>query len=52
MLLPVSLLINLTLIGDTMEKDVFQVFIDGDTEKLILRSSEAEKGIQYYFLKY
>ena len=35
-----------------MEKYVFQVFIDGDTEKMVLKSSEVEKGIQYYFSKY
>ena len=34
-----------------MEKYAFEVFIDGDTEK-ILRCSQVEKVIQYYFSKY
>ena len=47
-----STMIALLVILFIMEKYVFQVFIDGDTEKMVLRSSEVEKGIQYYFSKY
>ena len=31
---------------------MFLGFIDGDTEKMTLRSSEVEKVIQYYLSKY
>ena len=51
-LLPLNLLINFALTGDTIEKYAFEIFIDGDTEKIVLRSSQVEKVIQYYFSKY
>ena len=47
-----DLQISFSLTGDTMEEYVFQVFIYGDTEKIVLRSSEDEKVIQYHFSKY
>ena len=47
-----DLQISFTLTGDTMEEYVFQVFIYGDAEKMVLRSLEDEKVIQYHFLKY
>ena len=47
-----DLQISFTLTGDTMEEYVFRVFIYGDTEKIVLRSSEDEKVIQYHFSKY
>ena len=46
-----DLQISFTLTGDTVEEYVFQVFIYGDTEKTVLRSSEDEV-IQYHFSKY
>ena len=47
-----DLQISFTLTGDAMEEYVFQVFIYGDTEKIVLWSSEDEKVIQYHFSKY